>query len=39
MAQFGLPDGELGALHVLALGMAEGDAFVGGEGFGHRLFG
>jgi hypothetical protein len=34
-----LPDGEIGAVRVLALGLAEGESFAGGEGGGHRLCG
>ena len=38
-AELGLPVGEIGSAHVLALGLAEGDAFAEGEGGGHRLCG
>ena len=38
-AEFGLPARVIGAAHVFALGLAEGEAFAGGEGGGHRLCG
>ena len=38
-AELGLPDGEISAAHMLALGLAEGESFAGGEGNGHRLCG
>jgi len=37
VADVGLPAGVLGAAHVLALGLAEGQALAGGEGDGHGL--
>jgi hypothetical protein len=38
-AELGLPACLIGSAHVFALGLAEGDAFAEGEGFGHRSCG
>jgi hypothetical protein len=35
-AEFGLPARVIGAAHVFALGLADGDAFAGGEWDGHK---
>jgi hypothetical protein len=35
-AELGLPGGKVGARRVLALGLAEGDAFAEGERFDHE---
>jgi hypothetical protein len=38
-AEFGLPDGKLGAGRMFALGLAAGDALAEGEWDGHRFLG